>query len=311
MERIPEKHETGQGLLRTSLRGESLLAWAREGLRRLRSRLAGTNPGRASRQAIRVVLLLSMVGGLGALAAREWLPGRLVARLPQQPATRGLSPAELLEDSLGAATFRQRLPRLQLPADEGEVGAASSATHPASGSAQPAPRSPARPAGAAAAARDSRPARIPAAGRAAPAPGEEAAPATALPALNLAELTLPAQGEVLRGYGWQQLDGLRLWKLHGGVDIAARPGEAVRAAWGGRVAQVYREPGEGTMVVVEHAGGWATVYGGLAASAVAPGARVERGALLGTVARPQAGQPHVHFGLRRHGEPVDPDQFLR
>ena len=91
---------------------------------------------------------------------------------------------------------------------------------------------------------------------------------------------------------------------HRGVDLAAAPGEAVRAACSGRVVFAGRVAGKGTVSV--RCGAWRVSYAPVE-RAVRAGARVGAGARLGRAAGA------VHFGVRREGRPwgyVDPLPFL-
>lgn len=99
--------------------------------------------------------------------------------------------------------------------------------------------------------------------------------------------------------------------FHNGIDIAAPEGTPVRAARDGTVAEVGRGPVLGAYVVITHPGGWQTVYGHLSSVAVAAGAKVALGALVGGVGSTgKATGPHLHFEVRRKGNAVDPSPLL-
>jgi murein DD-endopeptidase MepM/ murein hydrolase activator NlpD len=92
-----------------------------------------------------------------------------------------------------------------------------------------------------------------------------------------------------------------------GVDLAARPGEAVVAAGAGRVSFAGTVGGTG-VVVVAHSGGLATTYEPVRA-AVQVGQVVALGERIGQVVvgwarcRPQI---CLHWGLKRAGSYLDP-----
>lgn len=89
---------------------------------------------------------------------------------------------------------------------------------------------------------------------------------------------------------------------HRGVDLAAAPGEAVRAAGAGTVAFVGLVAGRG-VVSVDHPGGLRTTYEPVTPS-VALGAVVVRGSPLGALDPGHGGCPVaacLHWGLRRPG----------
>lgn len=87
---------------------------------------------------------------------------------------------------------------------------------------------------------------------------------------------------------------------HRGVDLAAQPGEPVRAALAGTVTFAGRVAGV-TWVTVTHADGLATTYGGFVPS-VQAGDHVGLGARLG-----RAGdRARLDWGARRDGRYIDP-----
>jgi murein DD-endopeptidase MepM/ murein hydrolase activator NlpD len=97
---------------------------------------------------------------------------------------------------------------------------------------------------------------------------------------------------------------------HRGVDVAAPPGSAVRAAGDGLVA--YAGPLAGRGVVVVSHGALRTTYEPVAA-AVAAGARVRAGEVVGRLDAGHPGCPDgcLHWGLLRGGVYLDPLSLLR
>jgi murein DD-endopeptidase MepM/ murein hydrolase activator NlpD len=91
---------------------------------------------------------------------------------------------------------------------------------------------------------------------------------------------------------------------HRGVDLAAVPGEPVRAALAGSVRFAGRVAGV-TWVTVVHADGLATTYGGFVAT-VRAGDRVAMGTPLGH-AGPRG---RLDWGARRDGAYIDPLSLL-
>ena len=90
-----------------------------------------------------------------------------------------------------------------------------------------------------------------------------------------------------------------------GVVIAARPGAEVRAVAYGRVAWADFMRGFGMLVIIDHGGGWMSLYGGNESASVSAGDWVKPGQPIATVARdPEQGG--AWFGLRHDGKPVDP-----
>jgi murein DD-endopeptidase MepM/ murein hydrolase activator NlpD len=68
----------------------------------------------------------------------------------------------------------------------------------------------------------------------------------------------------------------------------------------------------GDIVVVDHGGGYATAYAHLSRRGVRAGAQVRRGDRIGLVGRTgNATAPHLHYEVRRDGEAVNPEPYLR
>lgn len=117
----------------------------------------------------------------------------------------------------------------------------------------------------------------------------------------------PLDGKVRRGFAPRT--GAN---YHDGIDIAAAPGSAVRAADGGTVIFAGKEPKSfGNLVVVQHNGGWQSAYGFLGKITVAKGDTVKKRERIGLVGRTgKATQDELHFELRKANEPVDPTDQL-
>ena len=104
---------------------------------------------------------------------------------------------------------------------------------------------------------------------------------------------------------------LRCPRPHLGVDFAAPPGTPVRAIGDGTVAEARWVRQLGRCVRIEHPGGLVSVYGHLRgiAAGVREGMGVERGQVIGYVGSSGLSTgPHLHFGMDRDGEHVDPLQ---
>ncbi|HEX2205902.1 MAG TPA: M23 family metallopeptidase [Longimicrobium sp.] len=94
---------------------------------------------------------------------------------------------------------------------------------------------------------------------------------------------------------------------HTGVDLAAAKGTPVYATADGSVSHAAMRGGYGLMVEVRHPNGLSTRYAHLSAIAVRPNAAVRQGDLVGYVgATGLATGPHLHYEVRRKGQPVDP-----
>lgn len=118
----------------------------------------------------------------------------------------------------------------------------------------------------------------------------------------------PVPGEVVQAF---EPPGSAFSSGHRGVDLAAAPGDVVRAAGDGTVAFAGKVAG-GTWVTIEHAHGVRTSYGHLADLAVEAGQGVGRGQPLGSLdGPPHPGGGHaLHWSARRGDRYIDPMSLL-
>jgi len=94
---------------------------------------------------------------------------------------------------------------------------------------------------------------------------------------------------------------------HTGIDYAAAYGTPVRATADGSVSHAAVRGGYGNMVEVQHPNGYATRYAHLSRIGVRPYQLVRQGDVIGWVgATGLATGPHLHYEVRRKGQPVDP-----
>ena len=123
-------------------------------------------------------------------------------------------------------------------------------------------------------------------------------------------IPLPA-GVLTSSYGMRQspIDGLH--RMHDGVDLAAPAGTAVFAARGGQVVQTGDDAVLGIYLILEHEGGWKTVYGHLSSISVMLNQKVLSGTIIGRVGSTGLSTgPHLHFEIRMAGSSRDPSNYL-
>jgi murein DD-endopeptidase MepM/ murein hydrolase activator NlpD len=103
------------------------------------------------------------------------------------------------------------------------------------------------------------------------------------------------------------------WANHQGIDIGAPIGTEVHATQQGRIKAVGPQGAYGNAVIVEHAGGYETIYGHLSGFAkINANQVVSQGALLGYVGSTgRSTGPHLHYELRKYGEAINPEQSFR
>ncbi|HEY0883047.1 MAG TPA: M23 family metallopeptidase [Archangium sp.] len=101
-------------------------------------------------------------------------------------------------------------------------------------------------------------------------------------------------------------------RFHAGIDLEAPLETPVLAAESGTVVFSDWNGGHGNQIELQHDPHWSTRYSHLEQLLVKPGASVKKGQVIGLAgATGMATGPHVHFELRRDGDALDPEAFLR
>jgi septal ring factor EnvC (AmiA/AmiB activator) len=139
-----------------------------------------------------------------------------------------------------------------------------------------------------------------------PPPKEDKALAGPPPAKK--GLCWPVQGSILSRFGLETNPVLGTVTRNLGVEIGGKQGQPVLSAAGGRVAAVTQLPGRGTTVILEHPGGYFSIYGQLARTKVSEGQAVSACSEVGTLA-PLA-PPRVYFEYRHNLKAEDPLEWL-
>ena len=121
-------------------------------------------------------------------------------------------------------------------------------------------------------------------------------------------LPWPIRGKLLASFGESKAGGRLSWN---GIWIAATDGAPVRAVAGGRVAYVGWLQRYGLIVILEHEGGYFSLYGHNDSVSKQAGEQVHPGDVIAKVGSTggyeQAG---LYFEIRKGTEPINPKQWL-
>ncbi|HOB14387.1 MAG TPA: peptidoglycan DD-metalloendopeptidase family protein [Novosphingobium sp.] len=133
-----------------------------------------------------------------------------------------------------------------------------------------------------------------------------AVPITAQPAPTGAppSYILPVSGRLVAGFGEGGVGRVQ----SRGLSLAARAGAQVIAPGAGRVVFAGPYQGYGTIVIIEHGGGWTSLVTGLTTLDTRVGRTVVTGSPLGQAG---PGRPVLTLELRKDGQPVNPLDYLR
>lgn len=123
---------------------------------------------------------------------------------------------------------------------------------------------------------------------------------------------LPGYREISDSYGWRIHPITKKKSLHTGTDIPAPSGTQVHAAGAGVVIMAGWYGAYGNAVIIDHGGGYTTLYGHNSRLGVSVGDTVKAGETIAYVGSTGwSTGAHLHFEVRVNGEPTDPLQFFK
>ncbi|WP_176590407.1 peptidoglycan DD-metalloendopeptidase family protein [Sphingobium sp. EM0848] len=129
----------------------------------------------------------------------------------------------------------------------------------------------------------------------------------ATPKAFAGDFAWPVRGSILSSFG-RGAGGVR----NNGIDIAVPAGSSIHAAADGVVAYAGDKVAVfGGLMLINHGGGWVSVYGHASRVDVVRGQKVTKGQIIGLSGDSgYASRPKLHFELRKNRVPVDPTQQL-
>ena len=130
-------------------------------------------------------------------------------------------------------------------------------------------------------------------------------------AYRFTPLGAPVDGRITSGYGYRKDPFTNRMAFHTGVDIKARRGDSVRATAGGVVRHAGWYRGTGKTVIIEHKGGFKTLYGHLSRIKVIRGQSVGTGDVIGLAGSTgRATGSHLHYEVMKGERKVNPKRFM-
>jgi murein DD-endopeptidase MepM/ murein hydrolase activator NlpD len=133
--------------------------------------------------------------------------------------------------------------------------------------------------------------------------------------LHAAEIRCPVtdrlamSAQFMQGKESNKIDFVR---SHDGIDLPIKSGTDVHAAAKGKVSQVGERGRYGTAISIMHLNSLDTFYGHLSSIRVKEGQSVEQGEVIGVSGNTGLSSgPHLHFGLYKDGNAVDPLDYMK
>lgn len=119
---------------------------------------------------------------------------------------------------------------------------------------------------------------------------------------------LPAANNVITcKYGYRTHPVTKKYKLHTGIDLRASTGTKVYAANKGTVTTSGYSSAWGNYIIINHGGGYTTLYAHLSRRNVSKGATVKQGDVIGLSGNTgYSTGPHLHFEINKNGSSYDP-----
>ncbi len=124
------------------------------------------------------------------------------------------------------------------------------------------------------------------------------------------ELPQPVEGSLSQGFGEHLHPRFRTKTVQSGLLIAAAGGAPVNAVADGKVAFADYYQSYGSMVILDHGGGWFTLYTHLLGLGVSKGQVLKAGEAVGAVGDTVDG-PRLGFEIRHQAQPQDPQKWLK
>jgi len=125
-------------------------------------------------------------------------------------------------------------------------------------------------------------------------------------------LAIPVRGEIVGRYGRHKHPEYNSYTVNNGISIAAPQGADIRSVFDGQIIFADYFKGYGNMVIVDHGGGYFSLYGHASRIAKKVGSQVARNDVIASVGDLDSSRgPMLYFELRYQGKPIDPSPWFR
>ena len=125
------------------------------------------------------------------------------------------------------------------------------------------------------------------------------------------QLPWPAEGRIISKFGRQWNSKLKTTTENPGIDIKGQPGSPIRTVLGGVVTTITYIRGYGTTIIVDHGGGFYTVYSHVTNIQTVVDGQVRNGDIIAYMGDSGSiNGSKLHFEIWGKGQKLDPEKWL-
>ena len=125
------------------------------------------------------------------------------------------------------------------------------------------------------------------------------------------QLPWPAEGRIIAKFGRQWNSKLKTTTENPGIDIKGQPGSPIRTVLGGVITTITYIRGYGTTIIVDHGGGFYTVYSHVTNIQTVVDGQVRNGDIIAYMGDSGSiNGSKLHFEIWGKGQKLDPEKWL-
>lgn len=125
-------------------------------------------------------------------------------------------------------------------------------------------------------------------------------------------LDIPVKGEVVGFFGKEIDRDSKTTVYRKGIEIRAKSGSLIKAVYNGRVIFADQFKGYGLMIIIDHGGGYYTLYAHASKLLKKLNDEINKGDIIGKVGESSpAGETSLYFEVREGGKPENPLDWLK
>ena len=126
------------------------------------------------------------------------------------------------------------------------------------------------------------------------------------------QLPWPANGRIIAKFGRQWNPKLKTTTENPGIDIKGQPGSPIKTILGGVVTTITYIRGYGTTIIIDHGGGFYTVYSHVANIQATVDSEVKNGEIIAYMGDSGSiNGSKLHFEIWGKGQKLNPEKWLR